>query len=100
MNIIFSDGTQLRDYVEPSKSFRMFRCRSCGKDFMGGEFILGEFYCPMCASIIRANNARSRESSCIKIADLIPECCKKCSNRPSNGGSGICHCILGQKTIY
>lgn len=25
----------------------------------------------------------------------IPEPCQKCSNHPSNGGSGICHCILG-----
>ena len=23
-----------------------------------------------------------------------------CSNNPSNGGSGICNCILGQKTFY
>ena len=26
----------------------------------------------------------------------IPENCKNCSNHPSNGGSGICHCILGE----
>ncbi len=26
---------------------------------------------------------------------FIPEPCKTCSNHPSNGGSGICHCILG-----
>lgn len=25
----------------------------------------------------------------------IPEYCKACPNHPSNGGSGICHCILG-----
>jgi hypothetical protein len=30
----------------------------------------------------------------------IPEACRNCSNHPSNGGSGICHCILGQQTIY
>ena len=29
----------------------------------------------------------------------IPESCKKCSNHPSNGGSGICHCILGSYPI-
>lgn len=28
----------------------------------------------------------------------IPETCRYCPNHPSNGGSGICHCILGQKT--
>ena len=26
--------------------------------------------------------------------------CQSCSNNPSNGGSGICHCILGTPTIY
>ena len=25
--------------------------------------------------------------------------CQYCSNNPRNGGSGICHCILGQQTI-
>ena len=30
----------------------------------------------------------------------IPNACKNCSNHPSNGGSGICQCILGQRVIY
>lgn len=25
--------------------------------------------------------------------------CVHCNNNPRNGGSGICHCILGQKNI-
>lgn len=25
----------------------------------------------------------------------IPEACKTCSNHPLNGGSGICHCVMG-----
>lgn len=25
----------------------------------------------------------------------IPEACKNCSNHPSNGGDGICNCVLG-----
>lgn len=25
--------------------------------------------------------------------------CKHCSNNPKNGGSGICHCILGQRNM-
>ena len=25
----------------------------------------------------------------------IPEACKLCSNHPSNGGTGICHCVMG-----
>ncbi len=30
----------------------------------------------------------------------IQPSCRFCSNHPSNGGSGICHCILGSPTIY
>lgn len=26
--------------------------------------------------------------------------CEHCSNNPKNGGSGICHCILGGTPIY
>ena len=26
--------------------------------------------------------------------------CDNCSNNIKNGGSGICHCILGQQTFY
>ena len=28
-----------------------------------------------------------------------PDACKGCSNHPSNGGSGICHCTLGLVNI-
>ena len=30
----------------------------------------------------------------------IPVNCRNCSNHPSNGGSGICHCILGSQVVY
>ena len=30
---------------------------------------------------------------------FIPEPCKSCPNHPSNGGSGVCPCILGNTTI-
>jgi len=29
----------------------------------------------------------------------VPPACKNCSNHPSNGGTGICHCILGTTQI-
>ena len=29
----------------------------------------------------------------------IPPACRNCSNHPSNGGSGICQCILGQNPV-
>lgn len=28
----------------------------------------------------------------------VPECCRNCSNHPSNGGSGICACTLPYMT--
>lgn len=29
----------------------------------------------------------------------IPASCRGCSNHPSNGGSGICHCTLGSPKV-
>ena len=29
----------------------------------------------------------------------IPKACRNCPNHPSNGGSGICHCILGTEPV-
>ena len=29
----------------------------------------------------------------------VPVNCRNCSNHPSNGGSGICHCILGSTQV-
>lgn len=31
--------------------------------------------------------------------NFVPEACKKCSKHPSNGGDGICNCILGIQKI-
>ena len=30
----------------------------------------------------------------------IPEPCKTCPNHPSNGGSGMCNCTLGDTITY
>ena len=29
----------------------------------------------------------------------VLDACKQCANNPANGGSGICHCILGTSPI-
>lgn len=34
-----------------------------------------------------------------KTSPYIPPACKICPTHPSNGGSGICHCILGLPEI-
>ena len=31
--------------------------------------------------------------------NTLPSSCDNCSNNPKNGGSGICHCILGLSTV-
>lgn len=31
----------------------------------------------------------------LNVNSYVTEPCKNCPNHPSNGGSGICHCILG-----
>lgn len=36
----------------------------------------------------------------IDTVKLEEPACDNCSNNIKNGGSGICHCILGQQTIY
>ena len=33
------------------------------------------------------------------VDNSIPAPCRNCSNHPSNGGSGICHCILGLQQV-
>lgn len=29
----------------------------------------------------------------------VPDACRHCPNHPTNGGSGICFCILGQQVV-
>lgn len=32
--------------------------------------------------------------------DTVPDPCKYCATHLSNGGDGICWCVLGSQTIY
>ena len=36
---------------------------------------------------------------CNQTYDYTPAACRNCSNHPNNGGSGVCHCILGSMTV-
>jgi DNA-directed RNA polymerase subunit RPC12/RpoP len=31
---------------------------------------------------------------------MMPDVCFACSNHPKNGGSGVCHCILGSQDTW
>ena len=76
-------------------------CIQCGREIKGGEYILGNLYCPMCASIIHKNNSGKNISNILKYKGLrdVPDSCKGCGKHPSNGGDGICHCTLGGPRI-
>ena len=59
--------------------------------------------CPRCG---RVNSPLTTSCDCQKFIVRtierepgIPPACINCSNHPSNGGSGICHCILGSPKI-
>ena len=60
-----------------------FECPNCGWSYEQREEVIKvPFYkCPSLDSFIKDN-------------------CACCSNNPKNGGSGICHCILGSSQFY
>ena len=83
----------------------VYICPECGGDLQ--EVVLAsnppqiKKYCSKCGwsyieneEIYRVPYQVSDNSSL-----LIPEACRHCSNHPSNGGSGICHCTLGVPPI-
>lgn len=42
---------------------------------------------------------RTTTSPQVVWTNYIPEACRSCSNHPSNGGSGMCHCTLGSPGV-
>ena len=60
-------------------------CTNCGHiwtDSLGNPLSI----CPKCQTIESPSWTKT-----------IPNACVSCPNHPSNGGSGICHCILGSQ---
>ena len=51
------------------------------------------YVCPDCGWSLKINYNYLYEPQ------SVPESCRYCSNHPSNGGSGICHCTLGLSQI-
>ena len=91
----------------------IYICPNCGEDLK--EVVLASYppqykvYCPKCNweniekpdEIVRVPYLQISKISNLTIGtdSNVPLACKGCSNHPSNGGSGICHCILGLTPI-
>lgn len=113
-----ANGINVTIKTETSDASTLMICNGCSKKVAGGTYIMGVFYCPMCASVINANNKPApinppEPPNIPQMPDIpkaptvpqipywptinmfdVPEACKACSNHPSNGGSGICHCTI------
>lgn len=49
--------------------------------------------------LISKNTGTAVETSSTVYCENVPVACRNCSNHPSNGGSGICHCTLGAPPV-
>ena len=82
-----SDPVEIHD--ELSKGFniieKVIREETAKMTEIIREAIVQKSYTPIASSDLWTNS--------------IPEPCKTCSNHPSNGGSGVCHCTLGIRTV-
>lgn len=54
----------------------------------------------ICESMMDDLNKLSDKEWEILDVKNIPPACAKCSNHPSNGGSGFCNCVLGTPSMY
>ena len=82
-----------------------YTCPKCGGDLLEEVICtyppIYKIYCPKCGW----SNEQQEKIIQIPYEEIItttytiPESCKYCSNHPSNGGNGICHCILGTPEI-
>ena len=80
----------------------IYTCPKCGHDLQ--EIILTS-YPPQYKKICNhCGYTYIEQSSVVRIPFVEPttpvDPCKFCSNHPSNGGSGICHCTIGTPVIY
>lgn len=75
------------------------------KEYNCPDCTLNTNTCEGCARYIYKTDVGTYEY--IRFVPIQPssiECespaCKYCSNNPANGGSGFCHCILGNNVTY
>ena len=107
--------------LDTPKNIEEFVCENCGCEFTahdeeyyvdrcvdsnalniaGYQATVKDIYvcsCPECHIIVKKEKSRVLQNPTLVYRGEevgIPEYCKSCSNHPSNGGSGLCNCILG-----
>lgn len=80
-------------------SIIIYTCPKCGGDLI--ETVIDTFppfhvqECVKCGWKEETRDEVIRLPYQSSFNDNTPIACKGCSNHPSNGGSGICHCTLG-----
>lgn len=95
-----------------------FICSHCGCEFALNQFEMTALQneskststtscnCPECGHTVSSYQITEQTIDHSAITQLmsslgnIPNLCRNCHNHPSNGGSGICHCILGNIVTY
>ena len=89
----------------------IYTCPKCGHDLMNETLTsyppIHKKYCPKCGwshseheEIVRVPFKENYVNT-VYTNNYLPSACDNCSNNPKNGGSGICHCILGgMKVTY
>ena len=91
------DAEMWRDVYHPSEyepdNYLVKLCRECAEEHSQLARWLRELkaYRELYGEVHWSNKVDDRSG--------IPANCRYCSNHPINGGSGICHCILGSQTI-
>lgn len=78
------------------------RCSNCGWHHIIEEkqdFFIRIPYTEREKNIVDLDNGWSITTNDTNITN-IPSGCRSCSNHPINGGSEICHCIIGLNTFY
>ena len=83
----------------------IYTCPICGHDLQ--EEVLISYpvqYQRICNHCGYTHTEYASDSTAVRIpfiGSTTPvDPCRFCSNHPSNGGSGICHCTLGTPVIY
>lgn len=80
-------------------------CSCCGYIWTSKYTLNGKepFICPACGVgndiTIPPKYVINPEYTDTATFNNLPSTCESCGNNPKNGGSGICHCILGMPDV-